>query len=111
MPRWPQAGWKRRPIRKTTLSRRGCHIRCRAFLSADLGSPRAISQAVSWSRREFLRAATGACAPSALFGLPRRGAAALSTRKVVVVTFGGGARDEETFMPEGQENIPHLLTE
>ena len=32
-------------------------------------------------------------------------------RKVVVVTFGGGARDEETFMPEGQENIPHLLTE
>jgi hypothetical protein len=29
----------------------------------------------------------------------------------VVVTFGGGARDEETFMPEGQENIPHLLKE
>ena len=32
-------------------------------------------------------------------------------KKVVVVTFGGGARDEETFMPEGQENIPHLLNE
>jgi hypothetical protein len=32
-------------------------------------------------------------------------------RKAVVVTFGGGARDEETFMPEGQENIPHLLNE
>ncbi|MBV9155183.1 MAG: hypothetical protein JOY62_16600 [Acidobacteriaceae bacterium] len=32
-------------------------------------------------------------------------------RKVVVVTFGGGARDEETFMPEGQENIPHLLNQ
>jgi hypothetical protein len=29
----------------------------------------------------------------------------------VVVTFGGGARDEETFMPEGQENIPYLLRE
>ena len=29
----------------------------------------------------------------------------------MVVTFGGGARDEETFMPDGQENIPHLLTE
>jgi hypothetical protein len=28
----------------------------------------------------------------------------------VVVTFGGGARDEETFMPDGQENIPNLLT-
>lgn len=33
------------------------------------------------------------------------------TQKVVVVTFGGGARDEETFIPEGQENIPHLLHE
>ncbi len=32
-------------------------------------------------------------------------------RKVVVVTFGGGARDEETFMPDGQENIPHMLRE
>jgi hypothetical protein len=28
-----------------------------------------------------------------------------------VVTFGGGARDDETFMPQGQENIPHLLNE
>jgi hypothetical protein len=32
-------------------------------------------------------------------------------RKAVVVTFGGGARDEETFMPEGRENIPRLLGE
>lgn len=32
-------------------------------------------------------------------------------RKVIVVTFGGGARDQETFAPEGQENIPHLLHE
>ena len=32
-------------------------------------------------------------------------------RKAVVVTFGGGARDDETFMPDGQENIPHLLHE
>ena len=30
-------------------------------------------------------------------------------RKAVVVTFGGGARDDETFAPDGQENIPHLL--
>lgn len=32
-------------------------------------------------------------------------------QKTVVVTFGGGARDEETFAPEGQENIPHLMKE
>lgn len=29
----------------------------------------------------------------------------------MVVTFGGGARDDETFRPDGQENIPHLLRE
>ena len=40
-----------------------------------------------------------------------RAATALSKRKVVVVTFGGGARDQETFAPEGQENIPHLMRE
>jgi hypothetical protein len=32
-------------------------------------------------------------------------------RKVVVVTFGGGARDQETFAPDGQQNIPHLMRE
>ncbi|MGA9718341.1 MAG: hypothetical protein WBQ79_08690 [Acidobacteriaceae bacterium] len=31
--------------------------------------------------------------------------------RTVFVTFGGGARDEETFALEGQQNIPHLLTE
>jgi hypothetical protein len=34
-----------------------------------------------------------------------------SRRKIVVITFGGGARDQETFAPEGQNNIPHLLRE
>ncbi len=70
--------------------------------------PREVVQTVSLSRRNFLRTVTGASvaglAPRRLLGMPR-------SRKVVVVTFGGGARDEETFMPEGQENIPHLLTE
>lgn len=33
------------------------------------------------------------------------------SQKVVVVTFGGGARDEETFALEGQQYIPHLLNE
>ena len=36
---------------------------------------------------------------------------ALAKRKVIVITFGGGARDQETFAPEGQENIPHLVSE
>jgi hypothetical protein len=34
-----------------------------------------------------------------------------AAQKVIVATFGGGARDEETFAPEGQENIPHLMKE
>lgn len=34
-----------------------------------------------------------------------------SRRKIIVITFGGGARDQETFAPEGQENIPHLMRE
>jgi len=58
------------------------------------------------SRREFLRSAA-ACA--ALPALPVRALAAPGGRKVVIVTFGGGARDEETFAPDGQENIPNLI--
>ncbi len=42
--------------------------------------------------------------------MARTGIAA-SKRKVVVITFGGGARDQETFAPEGQINIPHLMGE
>src|SRR6185312_716765 len=73
---------------------------------------REIAQAISWNRRDFLRAVTGATAGASLFGFaPLQALALPRTKKAVVVTFGGGARDEETFMPEGQENIPHLLNE
>ena len=67
--------------------------------------------AVSHSRREFLRAATGACLGSTLLGSPLKAAQAPRLRKAVVVTFGGGARDDETFLPSGQENIPNLVRE
>ena len=71
-------------------------------------NPREISR----SRRNFLRAVTGAGPAAALFGSSLlRALAVPKNRKAVVVTFGGGARDDETFMPDGQENIPHLLTE
>lgn len=67
----------------------------------------------SYGRREFLRGLCGsALATTASSVLPQRAwASAAPQRKVVVVTFGGGARDQETFAPEGQENIPRLLTE
>ncbi len=81
-------------------------------MNAALGSHREIAQAISWSRRDFLHALTGASAGTSLLGLaPFRAMALPRGRKAVVVTFGGGARDEETFMPEGQENIPRLLAE
>ena len=74
------------------------------------GSAREMAQAISCNRRDFLRAVTGAGVGTALFGsAPLRAAPLPRGRKVVVVTFGGGARDEETFMPEGQENVPNLL--
>jgi hypothetical protein len=68
------------------------------------------AKAIGCNRREFLRAATGAAAAGTLLSFSPLHAASLPPKqKVVVVTFGGGARDEETFAPEGQENIPNLL--
>jgi hypothetical protein len=76
-------------------------------------SPRELSQNLSWNRREFLRAATGVALGSTLVSgrSIARAAALPNDRKVVVITFGGGARDQETFSPEGQENIPRLMRE
>lgn len=74
--------------------------------------PREVSQAISLSRRNFMRSATGAGAATSFFGASAlHGMLANRANKAVVVTFGGGARDEETFMPDGQENIPNLLNE
>src|SRR5207247_5241014 len=66
----------------------------------------------AFSRREFLRTAAGVALGRTLLGghIARAGTAP-KKRKVVVITFGGGARDQETFAPEGQENIPHLMRE
>ncbi len=70
-------------------------------------------QSVSRSRRDFLRTAASIGASSALlsFAPVLRAATKPRPKKIVVVTFGGGARDQETFAPEGQENIPHMVGE
>src|SRR6516162_3117002 len=68
------------------------------------------SQAIAFSRRDFLSAVSKASASAALFACTQMHAAAPKKQKVIIVTFGGGARDEETFAPQGQENIPHLMT-
>ncbi|MEG9434111.1 hypothetical protein [Terriglobus sp. ADX1] len=77
--------------------------------SFDLFDPRLLSL----NRREFLRDIAGMALGSALVsGSPfLHGQTIRQKRKVIVVTFGGGARDQETFAPEGQANIPHLLQE
>ena len=76
-------------------------------------SPVHISQQLSFTRREFLRSASGLVLGGALLDSSpfAFGATPRSKRKVIVITFGGGARDQETFAPEGQENIPHLMKE
>src|SRR5438105_6711206 len=74
-------------------------------------SPLELSQNLSWNRREFLRTAAGVALGSTLVSGRSMARALLNDSKVVVITFGGGARDQETFAPEGQENIPHLMKE
>jgi hypothetical protein len=72
-----------------------------------------LARRLALTRRDFLRDAAGLALGGALVGsgvLARAGIAPRN-RKVVVITFGGGARDQETFAPEGQGNIPHLMNE
>ncbi len=73
---------------------------------------RGIAQGLSGSRRDFLRSSAGMVLGGALAGAsPFLYAGSVKKRKMIVVTFGGGARDQETFAPQGQDNIPHLLKE
>ncbi len=75
-------------------------------------SPMELAKRLAFTRRDFLRSAAGVALGSTLLHSPIALArAAMKRRKVVVITFGGGARDQETFAPEGQENIPHLIRE
>jgi hypothetical protein len=75
-------------------------------------SPLELSRELVRTRRDFLRSAAGLALGGTLLHSPlARAAGAAKKRKVVVITFGGGARDQETFAPEGQENIPHLMRE
>lgn len=76
-------------------------------------SSREIARSLSISRREFLRDAAGVVLGTTLISASPlvRAETARKKRKIIVITFGGGARDQETFAPEGQENIPHLLHE
>ena len=76
-------------------------------------SPPRIGQTLAVSRRDFLRDAASLTLGSSLLpgSLLTRSGLLQRDRKVVVITFGGGARDQETFAPEGQENIPHLMKE
>jgi len=76
-------------------------------------SPLEMARRLAFTRREFLRNAAGVTLGGTLLGsgMLARGGVPQKKRKVVVITFGGGARDQETFAPEGQENIPHLMKE
>ena len=49
--------------------------------------------------------------PPSRFAIRRTSPAARPDRRVIVVTFGGGVRYEDTLAPEGWINIPHLASE
>jgi len=76
-------------------------------------SSQEIARRLGRSRRDLLRDAAGMAVGAGLMSASPfvRGATAAKKRKVIVITFGGGARDQETFAPEGQINIPHMLGE
>ena len=64
-------------------------------------SPQEMARRLAYTRREFLRSAAGVTLGGTLLGsgfLARAGTPQ-KKRKVVVITFGGGARDQETFAP------------
>jgi hypothetical protein len=85
----------------------------RTWFGADKASPpQELSRQLAWTRREFLRTGAAMALGSSLLHSPVAIAATpTQKRRVVVITFGGGARDQETFAPEGQENIPNLMRE
>jgi hypothetical protein len=69
---------------------------------------------IARSRREFLRRTAGVLAAASArkaFGFSRGPLLTPRNQKTIVVTFGGGARDDETFAADGQRNIPHMLQE
>ena len=75
-------------------------------------TPAELARQLALTRRDFLRSAAGVALGSTLLHSPiALAGTAVRKRKIVVITFGGGARDQETFAPEGQENIPHLMGE
>ena len=78
-------------------------------LFSGIASGASAGRILSGNRRDFVRAVTGASALLSTRSL--RAMAVPRLRKAVVVTFGGGARDEETFMPDGQRNIPAILNQ
>jgi hypothetical protein len=79
----------------------------------DSLSPRQFAAHLGRTRRDFLRDAAGMAVGTAFMGASPfvRAATAVKKRKIIVITFGGGARDQETFAPDGQINIPHMLGE
>ena len=82
-------------------------------LFSNSRTPWETARALSATRRDFLRGASSLALGSAMTSASPflRGETARKKRKVIVITFGGGARDQETFAPEGQENIPNMLRE
>ena len=72
--------------------------------------PLEVAASIGRTRRDFLREAAGVAMGAVVLRSPfARAASIAKNKKVIVITFGGGARDQETFAPEGQENVPNML--
>ena len=70
-----------------------------------------LGETAACNRRTFLRAVTGATLIAPSLNSRLRAAGRRRIEKAIVVTFGGGARDDETFSPSGRQYIPQMLGE
>jgi hypothetical protein len=62
-------------------------------------------------RRDLLRIAAALLVDSVIPRAARAKESEKPGNRAIVVTFGGGVRFEDTFAPEGWENIPHLVND
>jgi hypothetical protein len=85
-----------------------------ALMLSPTPNPKPRTTGLAARRRDFLKLVAGFIADHLL---PRRLVAravkesAKPGNRAIVVTFGGGARYQDTFAPEGWVNIPHLTGE
>src|SRR5207248_3094182 len=106
-------GGRRRDAASTAGARRPGGV-CAALIGSQHRT-RVGFEAMGLRRREALRILAACMAdwwlPRRALALSQQRSSSKPERRVIVVTFGGGVRYEDTLAREGWVNIPHLASE